>query len=120
MERISSRLIAASCRASEPTRRSSVNTPGTSMKISHSPNPSARRSPPQVEPVGEPAELLGRDPHQLGVVVPEREHPGSRQGVNENVSVEIADETTRHLVDRDREMSRIDPRIGLAPILFGE
>ena len=65
----------------------------------------------------EPPELLGHDPHQLWVVVTEREHARSGQEVDEDVPVEITDEAAPCLVNRDRDVPRVDPGVGLAPIL---
>jgi len=69
---------------------------------------------------GEPAEPPGRYPHQLELVVPERAHPTPTKKPMKTFLWRSRMKPTRHLVDRDRDMSRIDPRIGLAPILFGE
>ena len=44
----------------------------------------------QVQAVGEDLQLAGGDAHELGVVVPEGEHPGAGQEVDEDVAVDVA------------------------------
>jgi hypothetical protein len=49
--------------------------------------------------VGEPVELLGHDAHELRMVMPEREHPGSGQESMKNIAVDVTDEAPRRLID---------------------
>jgi hypothetical protein len=51
------------------------------------------------------------------MVVTEREHARSGQEVDEDVPVEITDEAAPCLVDRDRDVPRVDPCVRLEPIL---
>ncbi|MEK8169019.1 hypothetical protein NKH77_01845 [Streptomyces sp. M19] len=63
-------------------------------------------------------ELYGAD--EFRVVVPEREHSGTCEKVDENIAVDIADETAVGVLDSDRKMAWIGAGVGLSGLLPGE
>jgi hypothetical protein len=63
---------------------------------------------------------VGHRLDQLRVIVSKRQHPGTGEEVDEDIAVEVPDEAAGRLRDRDRQMSRIHPGVGLPPALPGE
>jgi hypothetical protein len=60
----------------------------------------------EVQAVGVALELLGRHPDELGVAVPQREHAGAGQEVDEDVAVDVAHEAAGGLGRRERQVTR--------------
>jgi hypothetical protein len=61
----------------------------------------------KVQPVGEGAELPGHAADDLRVVVAEREDACAGQEVDEDVSVDVADEAPCPFCQRDRQVTRV-------------
>nr|BFE99143.1 hypothetical protein GCM10020241_08190 [Streptoalloteichus tenebrarius] len=64
--------------------------------------------------------LPGHHLHQLRVVVPEGQHTGSGEEVDEHVAVDVPHEAARALGDGDRQVARVGAGAGLPPVLAGQ
>ena len=58
--------------------------------------------------------------HHDGMIVPERERARARETIQKNAAIDIRDETSARLCDREREPPRIRARIGFARLLSPE
>ena len=74
----------------------------------------------EIQAMSEQPELIGHRPDQIGVIVPQREHTGSGEKVDEDIAVDIHGKAAGGRGDGDRQMPRIGPGVGLPPSLPGQ